>query len=277
MVSIHSSRLYLSQLLCGACEKQTQFKVSAWDSDVPDEPADEHFAARPPMFQVKERSECCQRYLCHQFRALELGVFPLQAQEDGTIMSQGDQWGERSGWPEGSEPMLIMEKPFRCPLILWCWMPWPFEMRVMRPRAGQEREYLGRALFEWKWWNCFWPCDQHMSVRDSADRPLYELHRPSCCAGGCVNCLAPTCCNRVHRTYIRRAESVGGPAAELVGELHNVWPGWNLRGLCMPNSAADNFVLKFPPDADAQDKSLLMAALFLHNFIYWETRDNQKN
>ena len=169
MVSIHSSRLYLSQLLCGACEKQTQFKVSAWDSDVPDEPADEHFAARPPMFQVKERSECCQRYLCHQFRALELGVFPLQAQEDGTIMSQGDQWGERSGWPEGSEPMLIMEKPFRCPLILWCWMPWPFEMRVMRPRAGQEREYLGRALFEWKWWNCLWPCDQHMSVRDSAD------------------------------------------------------------------------------------------------------------
>jgi hypothetical protein len=45
-------RLYLSQLLCGACEKQTQFKVSAWDLDVPDEPADEHFTARQPMFQV---------------------------------------------------------------------------------------------------------------------------------------------------------------------------------------------------------------------------------
>ena len=147
----------------------------------------------------------------------------------------------------------------------------------MRPHAGQEREYLGRALFEWKWWNCLWPCDQHMSVRDSADRALYELHRPSDCAGGCVNCLAPTCCNRVHRTYIRRPGSAGGQATELVGELHNVWPGWSMRGLCMPNSAADNFVLKFPPDADAQDKSLLMAALFLHNFIYWERRGNQKS
>ena len=55
--------------------------------------------------QVKERSECWQRYLCLQFRALELGVFPLQAQPDGTITGQGDQWGEKSGWPEGSEPV----------------------------------------------------------------------------------------------------------------------------------------------------------------------------
>jgi hypothetical protein len=53
--------------------------------------------------------------------------------------------------------MLVMEKPFRCPLVLCCWMPWPFEMRVTRPHAGQEeREYLGRVLFEWKWWNCLW-------------------------------------------------------------------------------------------------------------------------
>jgi hypothetical protein len=53
--------------------------------------------------------------------------------------------------------MLVMEKPFRFPLVLCCWMPWPFEMRVTRPHTGQEeREYLGRVLFEWKWWNCLW-------------------------------------------------------------------------------------------------------------------------
>jgi hypothetical protein len=116
-----------------------------------------------------------------------------------------------------------------------------------------------------------------MTVRDAADHTLYELHRPSACSGGCVNCFAPSCCNRVHRTYIRRP----APAAakikdkEFVGELQNVWPGCNMRGLCMASSAADNFVLKFPPGAGARDKSLLMAGLFLHNFIYWESRDNQ--
>ena len=102
-------RLYLSQILCGACEKQTQFKVAAWDSTVPEDCGDEHFTQRAPMFQVRERSACCQRYLCHQFRALQLGVFPLQADADGNLTSQGDLAGERSGWPEGIDPVLVME------------------------------------------------------------------------------------------------------------------------------------------------------------------------
>lgn len=44
----------------------------------------------------------------------------------------------------------------------------------------------------------------------------------------------------------------------------------------MCNSAADNFVLKFPTGADPREKALIMAGLFLHNFVYWESRDNQK-
>ena len=50
-----------------------------------------------------------------------------------------------------------------------------------------------------------------------------------------------------------------------------------MRGLCMPNAAADNFVVRFPEAAAAQEKALLMAALFLHNFVYWEKRDNQRS
>ena len=44
----------------------------------------------------------------------------------------------------------------------------------------------------------------------------------------------------------------------------------------MFNSGADNFVVRFPEGTDAQEKGLLMAAVFLHNFVYWETRNNQK-
>jgi hypothetical protein len=267
-------RLYLSQVLFGACEKQTQFKVSAWDAEtVPEDCEDDHFAQRPAIFQVKEKSECCQRYLCHQFRHLQLGIFPLEADADGTVTSQGDLPGGKSGWPSGVSPVLVMEKPFRCPLVLCCWMPFPFEMLVWRPSAahGQPDEYYGRVMFDWRWWNCFWPCDQYMTVRDSEDTVLYELYRPTGCGSDCVNCFAPSCCNRTHRTYIRRPEE-----AAVLGELQNVWPGCNWRGLCMFNSAADNFILRFPEDADSRNKSLLMAGLFLHNFIYWESRENQK-
>merc|ERR1712124_42463 len=62
-------RSFLMQILCGACEKQTQFKVANFDplnTPMPD-PEDQHFTNKPASFQVRERSECCQRYCCHQF------------------------------------------------------------------------------------------------------------------------------------------------------------------------------------------------------------------
>jgi hypothetical protein len=59
-------------------------------------------------------------------------------------------------------------------------------------------------------------------------------------------------------------------------QVQNVWPGCNWRGVCMLNSGADNFVVRFPEGAGAQEKALLVAGVFLHNFVYWESRNNQK-
>ena len=52
--------------------------------------------------------------------------------------------------------------------------------------------------------------------------------------------------------------------------------GCNARGLCMMNSGADNFIVKFPPGASVLQKSLLMSGLFLENYVFWERRANQK-
>ena len=79
---------------------------------------------------------------------------------------------------------------------------------------------------------------------------------------------APSCCNLVHRTYIEQDQVV-------VGEMKNIFPGWNVRGMCQGNTAADNFALIYPQNATVQGKSLLLAGLMLHNFVYWETRSNQ--
>ena len=138
-------RAYISQILCGVCEKQTQFKVANFDpAVVPENPEDVHFTSRPASFQVRERSECIQRYCCHQLRHLELGVFPV----GGTMISMG----EASGWPDGVDPILIMEKPFKCPVVCCCFMPFPFEMRVNRPATSKAPgQYFGRTVCDWKW------------------------------------------------------------------------------------------------------------------------------
>ena len=36
----------------------------------------------------------------------------------------------------------------------------------------------------------------------------------------------------------------------------------------MMNSGADNFIVKFPPDASVLQKSLLMSGLFLENYVF---------
>lgn len=84
----------------------------------------------------------------------------------------------------------------------------------------------------------------------------------------CVNICAPSCCNAVHRTYIEQNDVK-------VGEMKNIWPGWNVRGMCQGNSAADNFAMIYPKNSSVQHKSLLLAGLMLQNFVYWEKRGNQ--
>lgn len=54
------------------------------------------------------------------------------------------------------------------------------------------------------------------------------------------------------------------------------WPGCNARGLCQGNSQADNYVVKFPPQADAAARAGLINALMLINLVHFERRANQK-
>lgn len=262
-------KMYLEQVLCGACERKTVFKVANWDKGIADDANDVQFTTRAAQFQVREESDCCNRYCFRQFRELKLGVFAL----GGTM----HDIGETPGWVEDVEPILIMEKPCRFPIVCGCCMFCAPEMDLIRPPTEKssfgERERLGRAIVDWKWYNCCWP-GTWVSVEGVRGNVIYNLYRPVLCADSCSNCCAPSCCNKTHTTYIQQGSSPSGP---VVGSLLNVWPGWNVRGLCMQNSGADNFIVKFPKGADAVEKALILNATFLSKFVFWGTRANQNN
>lgn len=116
-------KLWLSQVLCGACEKQVQFKVAQYDANVSDAATDEEFTSRPAQFMVKEQSECCQRYCFHQARHLKLGIFPM----GGTMHSTGEQvrptifeaewYCEGGGRRGGGTAWIILEVAFTHPRL----------------------------------------------------------------------------------------------------------------------------------------------------------------
>lgn len=54
------------------------------------------------------------------------------------------------------------------------------------------------------------------------------------------------------------------------------WPGCNARGLCQGNSQADNYVIKYPQEADANTRASIISALMLINMVLFEKRANQK-
>ena len=95
---------------------------------------------------------------------------------------------------------------------------------------------------------------------------------PRCCGDGCRNpCPGPTCFNPIFEMPVLDTAT----GAE-VGMFENQWPGCNLRGLCLAQSMADNYVVKFPEGAPPEDKAALVGALFLVNFVFFEKRAGQK-
>ena len=71
-------------MMCGALEKQLVFNVGSWNSSLPERLGDEHFAhlsgnfavaGAPPIFSLREESECFNRYCCHQWRESTIGLF----------------------------------------------------------------------------------------------------------------------------------------------------------------------------------------------------------
>ena len=149
-------RVYLSQLCCAACEKKTSYAAGVLpENSSPEAYVDDNDMLsflNPGAFEVREESECCCRYCCHQFRELKLGYFAprVVGGQPGDGLWEGGLGG--FGWPEGETPALLLERPFRCTVCCCCCLLNPQEMKVFDSGVS-----LGGALQEWDCCMVLWP------------------------------------------------------------------------------------------------------------------------
>ena len=163
--------------------------------------------------------------------------------------------------------MLHVHRPFRATCCLGPIMCNPQEVTVITPTAG----LVGRAVFDWRWWNTCLPCWSRYRLEDAKGTVTHYVETPALCAAWCSNLCAPTCFNEVWKAPVIDANS-----GEEVGALENQWPGWNLFGLCQGATQADNFVIKFPKSATAEQRATLFGSLLLLNFTLFENRTKHK-
>jgi hypothetical protein len=262
-------RVYLSQLCCAACEKKTSYAAGVLpENSSPEAYVDDNEMLsflNPGAFEVREESECCCRYCCHQFRELKLGYFAprVVGGQPGDGLWEGGLGG--FGWPEGETPALLLERPFRCTVCCCCCLLNPQEMKVFDSGVS-----LGGALQEWDCCMVLWPYRRYAVVDEHGEKEM-TVEVPLLCADGCRNCFAPSCCNQVFSMPIK---PVGG--GDAIGSLENHFPGCNCRGLCMAGGANNNYVVRFPRDASPHSKARLLSALHLIDFNFFERRGNQK-
>jgi len=281
-------RISLMQWLFGACEKRTSYAVgpypmAAGGADVTqlhNHLDDEAFKASLTngLFEVREDSTCCCRYVCHQNRELKLGMFAPRNNIPGDALDlemQGGIGGLK--WPEDETPSLQFFRPFKCSCPCFCCMLHPQTIDAIDTASSAS---LGGTTMDWDCslcalnfcaLCCFHPRLRYV-VADETGKPEYHVHVPGCCSSGCTNCCAPTCFNAVFTMPITSP----GETTE-IGSLQSHWPGCNVRGLCCAGNANNNYAVGFPLHASAEQKARLLSALHIIDLNLFEQRANQRN
>eukprot|EP01133_Synstelium_polycarpum_P008011 gene8011-9411_t len=123
--------------------------------------------------------------------------------------------------------------------------------------SAQPGKYLGRVKERF---SCCLPV---LNVFDETGAEVYRIIGECC---GCSN----------YNLSIRQGNGSGdewGDDGTEVGEINKVWSG-AVKELF---TDADNFYIQFPPDANSSRKSLLLGALFLVDYLFFEGKDAERS
>ena len=139
--------------------------------------------------------------------------------------------------------VIEVERPFVC-AVLPCLSSCRFEMTVKAPLTG---EILGVVKQE------FFCCEPKFSVYDKDDNKVFIINGP-CIQCGCGD--IEFAINDIH--------------GNKCGAVTKKWSGI----LKEAYTDADNFNLSFPLDLDVKLKATLLGAVFMIDFMFYETQQN---
>lgn len=228
------------------CMLQNKYDIGQFPAGLdPAEPwEDGVFKHQRGMMYAEEHSDVPDKVCCGRWRKFNMSIHA----------------GTDASGPE----IVRLERPFKCPCHVCCYMPWPQEIRVKDPRTGGE---LGHTKQDWRLLPKL--CGkEYWKTYDNNGDVNYVIERDICCN---KNMCAPNCLCPIHRIDIKNADET-----EVVGHLENIFPGCSLRTLCFGN-LIDNYRLTFPADATPHQKANLLAGLMLVDFMIFANADDDKN
>eukprot|EP00193_Tetraselmis_chui_P003874 CAMPEP_0177760472 /NCGR_PEP_ID=MMETSP0491_2-20121128/5285_1 /TAXON_ID=63592 /ORGANISM="Tetraselmis chuii, Strain PLY429" /LENGTH=289 /DNA_ID=CAMNT_0019276373 /DNA_START=276 /DNA_END=1145 /DNA_ORIENTATION=+ len=239
-------KLQIFEQFCPACEKQNFYRVGVVGPEsVADPPDGEVFNRMNPHFVAQEDSTCMCRFWCGNLREFDLRLH------------------QAAGPDQAGAQLLRMHRPFRCTLCCCCCMANPQEMAVV----SNEGMLLGKVVQDW---SCGRFCElfccpggySYYAIKGpGGDTQFYIRHKFPTICNGCVNCCAPTCCNKSFDIDILDADG-----RTVLSMMKNVFPGFNCR--CLADSS--NLLMEFPAKATPEQRAVLLGGLFLVEYIHFE-------
>ncbi|KAL3672563.1 hypothetical protein V7S43_001858 [Phytophthora oleae] len=165
----------------------------------------------------------------------------------------------------------VIDRPFKGGGGLCC----PLEMNLSGVSEGNsEVKRLGRVREDFSPYlgRCCSACclatsyaDIERALPDGTYEKRYSLRINQAYCGRVNNCCAPSCC-RNDAVY-----DILDPDGAVVANLQvSFGTGECLKALCRAGGEFTNYVLQFPRDSTAQDRALLLAALFHLDYALFE-------
>jgi len=133
------------------------------------------------------------------------------------------------------------------------------EMRVYCLEGGNR--LVGTLRGPWAW------CDYQVNVHDAANQIRYQLDGTFCQKG--ILCQPHCPCQQCQVAYFNIKDGTGTRPAG--GDFQKA-TSWCSRLFSTNN---DNYILHFPPEATVDDKMMLLAAMIMWDFVYFEKPQDQ--
>lgn len=182
------------------------------------------------IFIAVETSSCCHRLFCCRQRPYQIDIV--------------------SGDLSTGAPVISMKRQWKC-----CFFPLKPCYRESVTITNSTGKKLGTVQ------EGLWCCVPEFFILRANEYKLFRIHQPTCCGGVCVNCCRDGCSTiSPYYIYDPTESKVEGKLVPEVLRTSNVYSVDGTGGRVAE--------IQFPPNADASEKAVVLAAYFLINVMF---------